>query len=196
MDTDKNYDSHVNEKGVLILPLNWEAPSNPLEWDDVLKFSNCEDITVVGLTIPGGTEEAVDAVRGSNYQFVGLTLIANGQGSMCLKGSIDGYLVHDCEVENGTDYGIELGQFDNYWYPGRKPTRNGKLSQVRSPDGKQVLVKLYDAEVPEIENSCVQIKKVPVLIWYPYFLFQYCLRKLTLGASSVRTKIGSLLARL
>jgi hypothetical protein len=73
----------------------------------------------------------------------------------------------------GKDYSIELGQFDNYWTPGRPPTRGVKIENVHSVGGNKVIVRVWDAETPTIVNSPnVVVKKIPKFIWYPYFLFR------------------------
>ena len=89
MSADKNYESHVQENGTVIE--NRQIPEigvDPSEYSDILKFSNCENITVKYTTILGGKEDCIDAVRGSNYNFDSVNLSPKYNG-ITLKGSID-----------------------------------------------------------------------------------------------------------
>lgn len=173
MAADKNYESHVTENGSVIE--NRMIPSegtNPAEYSDILKFSNCENITVKSCVILGGKEDCIDAVRGSNYNFETLSLSPKHNG-ITLKGSINGANIVNVEFQShGKDCDIELGQYDNYWYIGRPPTRNVKIIDTKSVDGKPVTVKIWDAETPQVTDSNVKIVKIPKFIWFPYFVFR------------------------
>ena len=165
---DKNYKSFAGENGILIN--SWENPTNPSTYSDVMKFSNCTNVVVSGVEIHGGKEDCIDAVRGANYQFSDLTLVPLANG-VTLKGSIDGCILKDIKITKaGKDYTIEIGQYDNYWYFGRKPTRNIKINNVSMVDGSPVNVRLWDAETPTITSSNVKLTKVPKIIWIWYFI--------------------------
>ncbi len=69
MSADKNYESHVQENGTHIEGRTLPSDADPAEYSDILKFSNCEDITVKNCSILGGKEDCIDAVRGNNYTF-------------------------------------------------------------------------------------------------------------------------------
>jgi hypothetical protein len=171
---DINYESHVTETGTVIenriIPTSVEG--DPLSFSDILKFSNCTDITVDKCEIQGGKEDCIDAVRGSNYTFKNTDLYPVYNG-ITLKGSIDGVTIDNVEFKtHGSDCDIELGQFDNYWYIGRPPTRNVIIHNVNSDDGVPVKVKLWDAVTPVVIDSNVKIIKIPKLIWFPYFVFR------------------------
>jgi hypothetical protein len=68
---------------------------------------------------------------------------------------------------------IELGQFDNYWTPGRKPTRNGLIKACVSEDGSPIRVTCWNADKPEVVGSNVKIRHIPWIIWFPYFCWRY-----------------------
>ena len=138
-------------------------PSNPEDYSDIMKFSNCTNVFVADQIIYSGQENALDCVRGSNYRFYRCNFSDGPVSSATIKGSIDGWKMGECSCPT-----IELGQFDNYWYPGRPPTRNGWIKDHR---GKARVV-CWDSEPPVVENSKVQIWRVPKFIWYPYFLFR------------------------
>lgn len=171
MAADKNLESHAGEDGTVIsnryiVPDDWTTIS------DVLKFSNCTNIVVESCTIEGGKEDCIDAVRGSNYIFKNIILFPNKNG-ITLKGSIDGYTIDGVAfTSSGSDCDMEFGQYDNYWYIGRPPTRNGKIQFVENENGKQVVLKLWDAEVPTIIDSNIKVIKIPKIIWWPYFVFR------------------------
>lgn len=149
-------------------------PENPKDYDDIMKFSNCTNVTVGGTTVSAGRENCVDAVRGSNYLFTDC-ILADGAGvsTVTLKGSIDGWQFNNCVIGHGKETDIEVGQFDNYWYVGRAPTRNGTIENCVSNDGSPIKITCWDADKPTIVNSNVKIVKVPWIIWFPYFCFRY-----------------------
>ena len=170
---DKNFESHVQEDSTIIA--DRVIPSegtDPLGYSDVLKFSNCTNITVQSCRIYGGKEDAIDGVRGSNYTIKNTTLIPHHNG-ITLKGSIDGITLDNLVFEtHGKDCDIEFGQYDNYYYIGRKPTRNITINNVNADDGKPVVIKLWNATKPTITNSNVKVITVPAIVWFPYFVFR------------------------
>jgi hypothetical protein len=168
---DTNYKSHVQLKDIVIDA--WENPLNPAEWDDVMKFSQCENVQVTGVTVNGGKEDCIDAVRGSGYSFTNMTLNPLNNG-ITLKGSIDGWNLKDILfTRKGKAYTIEIGQYDNYWTPWTKPTRNGTVDNVSMEDNSTVVVRIWDGEMPKVIN-CKNLKvlKIPKIIWFPYFFFR------------------------
>lgn len=164
--SDVNWRSFVGpqDNGKLITSEDWQAPSNPREWDDLFKCSNVSNLTARGLTIPASCEDSVDCVRGNAYSFQSCTI----QGSVTVKGAIDGFELNNCVI-SGT---VELGQYDNYWVKGRAPTRNIRLVNCCSPDGSPVRIKIWDAELSLIAGTSVQVTRIPKWIWLPYFLFR------------------------
>jgi hypothetical protein len=164
--SDTKWRSYVGpaDNGKLVTSEDWQAPSDPKQWDDLFKCSNVSNLTARGLTIPASREDSIDCVRGSNYLIQSCTI----QGSTTVKGAIDGFELNNCVI-SGT---VELGQYDNYWTRGRAPTRNVSLINCCSPDGESIRVKLWDAEMPVVQNTNVKITKIPKWVWLPYFLFR------------------------
>jgi hypothetical protein len=164
--SDVNWRSFVGpqDNWRIITSEDWQAPSDPREWDDLFKCSNVSNLTARGLTIPASREDSIDCVRGNNYSFESCGI----QGSVTVKGAIDGFTLRNCVI-SGT---VELGQYDNYWVKGRAPTRNVSLIDCCSPDGSPVRVKLWDAEMPFAQNTAVNVVRIPKWIWFPYFLFR------------------------
>ena len=163
---DVNWRSFVGpqDNGRTVTSEDWQAPSNPKEYDDLFKCSNVEGLTARGLTIPASREDSIDCVRGNGYSFESCTI----EGSVTVKGSIDGSSLSNCVV-SGT---VELGQYSNYWVKGSAPTRNISLVNCCSPDGAPIRVKLWDAEMPRIENTSVKVTRIPKWVWLPYFIFR------------------------
>jgi hypothetical protein len=138
-----------------------------------MKFSQCENVQVTGVTVNGGKEDCIDAVRGSGYSFTNMTLNPLNNG-ITLKGSIDGWNLKDILfTRKGKAYTIEIGQYDNYWTPWTKPTRNGTVDNVSMEDNSTVVVRIWDGEMPKVIN-CKNLKvlKIPKIIWFPYFFFR------------------------
>ena len=152
------------DDGTTVDAASWQAPLNPLDYDDLLKASNCTGLVISGLTIPASREDSIDCVRGSNYLIESCTI----QGSVTVKGAIEGFELNNCVI-SGT---VELGQYDNYWFKGRAPTRYVRLVNCCSPDGSPIRVKLWDAEIALIAGTNVKITRIPKWIWWPYFLFR------------------------
>ena len=164
--SDTNWRSYVGpaDNGKLVTSEDWQPPSNPREWDDLFKCSNVSNLTATGLVIPDSREDSIDCVRGSAYSFQSCVI----EGSVTVKGAIDGLKLYNCVI-SGT---VELGQYDNYWSKGRAPTRNVSLVNCCSPDGEPIRVKLWDAEMPVVQNTNVKVVVIPKWIWLPYFLFR------------------------
>ena len=163
--TDTNWRSYGPiDDGTTVDADEWQAPLDPENWDDLVKCSNCIGLVISGLTIPASREDSIDCVRGSNYTVLHCTV----GGSITAKGAINGFTLYG-SVVSGT---IELGQYDNYWKPGRSPTQNVSILDTTSPDGSPIRVKVWDAEVPFVQNTNVKITKVPKWVWLPYFLFR------------------------
>ena len=163
--TDTNWRSYGPiDDGTTVDAANWQAPLDPENWDDLVKCSNCTGLVISGLTIPASREDSIDCVRGSNYLIQSCTI----RGSVTVKGAIEGFELNNCVI-SGT---VELGQYDNYWFKGRAPTRYVRLVNCCSPDGSPIRVKLWDAEIALIAGTSVKITRIPKWIWWPYFLFR------------------------
>jgi hypothetical protein len=149
-------------------------PEHPKDYSDVMKFSDCTNVYVRSKYVAAGKENAVDAVRGRDYVFSDCAF-ANGAGvaTATVKGSIDGWAFEECfigKAKSGTD--IEVGQYDDYWHPGRPPTRNGRIHDCQTVDGTPITVTLWDATAPSVVRTHVKIRRIPKLLWFPYFLFR------------------------
>ena len=153
-------------------------PPNPQDYDDIMKFSDCTNAVINGRYIVAGRENCVDAVRGANYEWRACSLASGaGVSAVTIKGSIDGWRFIGCTIGRGKQTDIELGQFDNYWTPGRKPTRNGLIKACVSEDGSPIRVTCWNADKPEVIASNVKIRQIPWIIWFPYFCWRYLMTR-------------------
>jgi hypothetical protein len=138
-------------------------PPNPQDYDDIMKFSDCTNAVINGRYVVAGRENCVDAVRGANYEWRACSLASGaGVSAVTIKGAIDGWRFIGCTIGRGKQTDIELGQFDNYWTPGRKPTRNGLIKACVSEDGSPIRVTCWNADKPEVVGSNVKIRPNPV----------------------------------
>ncbi len=165
---DTNWRSYVGpeDNGRTVDASEWQAPLNPLDYDDLLKGSRLQDFTVRGLEIPAAREDSIDFVTGRNLRFEQLRV----HGSITLKGNLSAYDLTDCSV-SGT---IEIGQYHNKWHPGSLQPRLGFLTRTNSPHGK-LRVKLWECPAPICTDSNPRIEwiVVPRVFARAYFLFRY-----------------------
>lgn len=163
---DRNWRSYVGpeDNGRTIRSDEWENPPDPENWDDLFKCSNVHALTAFGLAISAGREDSFDAVRGSSYEMHDCIFF----GNVTVKGAVDGARFDGCVIDGL----VELGQYDNYWKPGRAPTSGVELIDCISSSGKPITVRCWDAKAPAITNSRVKVQRVPWIVWFPYFLFR------------------------
>jgi len=147
------------------------------KFDNTLKLSSrIRDVLIANKEIYNYRQGCVDACRVS-YSFLDrLTLHPFGDFGVKLKGSAVGNRFADLAfIRQAKKYEIELGQFDNYWYPGRAPTRMNSFRARPTDEGDlQVRVILWDAdETNAFSFPNLKITRVPKFVWFPYFLLRY-----------------------
>ena len=168
---DKNWMSYVGDNPDVSGFVN---PPDPENYSDIMKFGDCTNVVVNGKSVAPGQENCVDAVRGGNYLWDNCTLLEGaGVATVTLKGAINGYTFRSCTINHGKQTDLELGQFDKYWYPGRPATSNGLIDNCHTSDGEPIRATCWNADKPEVMFSNVVVKRVPWLIWFPYFCFRY-----------------------
>lgn len=177
---DTNYRSYYGEKFLTVENEEISPPSGKeYSFSDILKFSICETVLVANVRILGGTENSIDCVRGSNYSILGCSFFGALQGGVVAKGSIEGFTLGECHFgSKSKKFDVELGQYDNYWYPGRPPTRVVTIRNLTTAGGRPVRVMVWDSEMPTVINTNVKITKVPRLIVLLYFYWRHYTRKL------------------
>jgi hypothetical protein len=174
---DINYKSYGHAVGLRLLGIAYPDPGvNPKDYADIQKFSLCTDVRSEECEVMCGKENCCDAVRGAAYEWVGCRFITRppSKGAFTIKGSIDGWRIESCIFDgHGDEFDIEVGQFDNYWYLGRKPTRRGVVMNCLATDDRPIKIVVWDGEPPVVSGSNVKVTKVPKTIWLPYFCFRY-----------------------
>jgi hypothetical protein len=139
-------------------------------WPDTLKVSKAIDVTVKNKMIRNWSEDCLDLVRVRDSIFEKFTLFPYGKNGITAKGASVGIQLGFKLLANGRECDVELGQFDNYWYPGREPTR--EIYITVDPAGKAALVRLWDAK-DVVVTGPHRLVREPKWKWYPYFLFRY-----------------------
>jgi hypothetical protein len=152
----------------------FENPPYPKAYDDIIKFYHCTNAQLKGKTVDAGTENNVDATGCTNIEFSDCRFVGKaGISAFTIKGKTDGWRIVSCMISHGRETDVELGQFDNSWYWGRPPTRNGLIWSCESNDGGPIKVTCWDAVPPEVVDSNVKIVRVPKFIWLPYFCWRW-----------------------
>lgn len=142
------------------------------EWPDTLKVSNAHNVEVSNKTIRNWKEDCLDVVRVTTGSFLKLTLFPYGKNAITVKGASSWVVLGFKLLANGRECDVEIGGFDNYWYPGRQPTR--MTGVYVDPSGLPAVVKLWDAEDTNVFGPH-RIVRVPRYVWLPYFLYRYTL---------------------
>ena len=175
---DTNYESYWESIGLVVTNSDFVRPSSAAEFADILKLSNCRNTQISGVELRDPNRENprenwIDAVRGSGLLVENCVIGSAEVAAVTIKGAFDGYTFRACSFDRCPKYEIELGQFDDYWTPGRAPTRHGVFTCCARSDGRKIRIICWDAEVPAHDSGAVKVTKVPVILWYPYFLIRY-----------------------
>lgn len=143
--------------------------------------SNATDCFWAHKAVWNYVEDCVDICRGFRLTLQSFFLHIGGVNGITVKGASADVAFTDLtlQVEPGakpTSH-VELGQFDNYWYPGRAPTRRCQFSGPGFfPEQRPVEVWAWDADIASCSfdfQSGHRVTKVPAVVWFPYFLFRY-----------------------
>lgn len=171
-----NVDYFLDERPESLPPAQTDT-SRTHTWDDTLKVSNSSGVTIKNKALWGGREDCLDLVRVHNSVFESLQLFPAKNG-ITIKGASGFIYVDALFEERGSEKEVELGQFDNYWHPGRSPTRNVTLNLRAVPGATPLRVWVWDATNIVVQGPHV-IRRVPKAVWYPYFLFRYASLRVT-----------------
>jgi len=153
---------------------DFQNPSDPKDWDDIAKFYRCTNVIFRGHSVEPGRENCIDATGCTNIEWSECAFKAGaGISAFTIKGATDDWRIVGSKIGHGKETDVELGQFDNSWYFKRPPTRNGLIFDCCSNDGAPIRVTCWNAEPPQVINSNVKIRRVPIWIWLPYFCWRY-----------------------
>lgn len=179
--------SFTDNNGVSYANLNGHVDTAPefisfRDRDDSFKLANCQGVIFANKVIHNWGEDCVDVCRGQHIVLHNFQLHPLGRNGVTLKGSLSFFTGFFHFHGNGKKSDVEIGQFDNYWYPGRPPTR--QLDLHVSGSIRSLKVVFWDADQGSINLSAdggIEVKKVvvPKVVWYPYFLFRYASLRVT-----------------
>ena len=159
---DKDGDQHTlafsSVKNVLLS--NCILRANEVE--EALKFSRSTQVVVDNCVIYGGSEDAVDIVRGSRFVFRNVTFIARGNQAVTIKGGVRGVDFINCRFEGKPRAGhfIELGNWSRYDILERPETGKIRIDNRTTfangrSDERPQAVHVMHAAAPEMKGQAV-----------------------------------------
>lgn len=152
-----------------VIPKPGDSFRDDPKGNDTLKLSNCRNVVVSNKTIWNWREDCLDLCRVHGAVLSNLILYPLGPNGITVKGASSDNLVEFALMRHGSRCDVELGQFDNYWYPGRPPTRDTHIVVLGVVPAK---ILLWDSTEPKVEGPHT-IRRIPKFVWFPYFLFRY-----------------------
>lgn len=175
---DQNFRSYANQREISDVTLEVIDPGETFKGNDLQKISNCAYVGIRNKTFvtTEDNEDNLDIVHGIQVAVSSTTIIPRGKNGVTVKGASCGIYLGLKFIGHGKECDIELGQFDNYWYPGRLPTRAVCINI--DPNGDAPLIRLWDAREPSVVGPH-RIERVSKAVWLPYFLFRYATLRVT-----------------
>jgi hypothetical protein len=171
---DVNTESYAGQDGVIVegrtlVPNKGDS--------DSLKFSNCTNFRVTSCEIHGGLEDTIDINRGTNGLIENCKLVPAGLYTLTVKGGFKNLTIKNTEiVGSGKETGIDIG---NWSSQGRWAwTKNVKLENVYSSDGKPVIVRVMWGSKPKVVGGNVKIEDWRIKAFF-YFIYKTIYVKLT-----------------
>lgn len=174
--SDYNYRSYYQTNGTRVtqetIP---DPPVNNMAYDDMLKFSDCQHAVVDHCSIGGGREDCIDCVRGLGLLVQDCDLTPKGRNGITIKGGFKTWLVKKTHfTAHGAEADIELGQFSKWdRFPFRKDrTTGGAIVSSTATGDTPIVVRAWNADLPNVIDSRVEIIRVLWAVWFPYFCFR------------------------
>jgi len=167
---DKNYKSYADVSDMEILDQEI-CPHEPLEYSDILKFSNAQNMLAKNLKVCGGKEDVIDINRKcNNILIINCLLSGNGKYIFTIKDSTN-ITIKDCVIDRaGKDFDIEIG---NYSTTGSTKVINVVLDNVTRTDGKPIKVNVLNGNKPVLVNGTkAKITVVWPIFWKIYFFLR------------------------
>lgn len=136
-------------------PLTWsvagEIDAHPDSWEDALKISGCDNLTVYADVVRGGNEDVVDINHSRNCSVFINDAHPRGNFVLTCKGESDNITLtvyrqrgHGKEVDY--DYGNHSDQGDG-------TTKNSRLSVKGVLDGGPAVVRVLRATTPQLDGG-------------------------------------------
>lgn len=172
---DRNYLSIADVDGKIIHDLRIDPSHeghNPLDFDDILKFSHARNVQAQRLFVAGGRENAIDLNRGCENVVVENTLLEAGrQASVVIKGGCRNITLRHVAITNVTGWcDVLIGDWsDQSW----EKTTEVHLLHVSRNDGQPVRVVVGHADWPEVMGGNVRILRRPSYALKCYWWAKY-----------------------
>lgn len=174
--SDHNPESHYGENGLTITGVSLpNSSASPLAYDDIIKLSLCKNTQIGHCFIAGGREDCINAVRGEGLTIYETDLEPKGRNGITIKGGFQTYRIEGVHFStHGSECDIELGQFSIHdRFPFTKDrVKQGAIIESDATGDTDIVVRVWNADVPAVRHSRVRIEKIPWFIWFPYFCFR------------------------
>lgn len=173
---DKNYRSF--DGFVDLVDETSESLSPSSDFNDTYKLSHGIGAKVANKHIVNRNEDCLDICRVFDARITDIVLEPFGRNGITVKGASRDVIINAVLLCHGSECDLEVGQFDNYWYPGRAPSVVSV--NIASAVGQPVRVRLWDGSLLSDHFSpSARVTRIPKAIWFPYFLFRYAQLRLT-----------------
>lgn len=143
-------------------------------YSEALKFSCCTNVTVNGNNhkITGGREDVLDIVRGCDYTFKNMTLIANKNQVATIKCAVSHVVFENVYFGGVIDHSyVILGQYSDYNIEKQPPTQYILFKNCKFENPEKA-IRLWYAKNVILENTEAKINKVPGVAVWGYFSFR------------------------
>jgi len=110
--------------------------------EEALKFTHCNYVWVRDCTLIGGSEDALDIVKGANYLFENVRFVSRGARAVTIKGGAENIHFTGCTF-SGTARGgafLEIGDWTDYDQYQIRPTRRVWIDDTNTFESPHVPV--------------------------------------------------------
>ena len=168
---------------------------NGTGYSEALKFSNLNNVIISNFDLIGGSEDAIDVVRGSDYTFKnGSIKCDHSNQGMTIKGGAENITIQNIDFTGKPKFAfIVLGQYSDYDFCRDLPTKNIFISNCKFPLNNRPSLITWNVKNIKTENnknfSCIT---VPKFLFWIYFSFRKIQQRIfhgKFGRNSVCSKI-------
>lgn len=176
--SDRNYYSYADVSNVVIPRNEIFAPENPLEYDDILKFSNAKNIVGDGIVVKGGKENCIDMNRTcEGITLVNVTLVGGNQAAIVIKGGSRNIGFENVKITPSPTAWCDILIGDWSDQSNERSTQI-YLGNVTRTDDQPVRVVVGRAEKPTIHEGNCKIMTAESLGLKTYWWAKFIARKL------------------
>lgn len=169
---DVNYRSYADVNDVLVFDETLK-PDDLAAFSDTLKFSKVEYAKAQSCVIWGCKEDCIDMNRYCNNIIVeDCVLIPSGKFGVTIKGGTRNVVLRDVTFHgHGKEVDIDIGNWSDQ---SAEMTTGITLSNVKSDDGRPVVVRVLWGDDPNVIGGNVLVKKYPLwMVWIYRLLRKY-----------------------